>query len=235
VAPRPYPAGVGSTIAQAREVTKSYVSGEGRRRRVLDRVVFEVEAGELVAILGKSGSGKTTFLHMLGGLDRPDSGTIVVAGRRLDTARERVLTAIRRQHVGFVFQSFHLLPELTGRENVLLPARLAGDGTRARARAERLLRSLGVAEAASRLPGSMSGGEQQRVAIARALVNDPALVLADEPTGNLDLESGRSIVALLRDVASGDRAVVLATHDVEAAARADRVLELRDGRLQERR
>jgi ABC-type lipoprotein export system ATPase subunit len=133
--------------------------------------------------------------------------------------------------VGFVFQSFHLLPELTGLENVLLPARFAGDGAEAAPRARALVASLGLAEVAGRLPGSLSGGEQQRLAIVRALVNDPQLVLADEPTGNLDADSGRAVLALPRRVADGGRAVVLVTHEPDAARLADRVLELRDGKL----
>ena len=193
---------------------------------------LEVGRGELVAVVGRSGSGKSTLLHLLGGLDRPDGGTIVVAGKQLATQTEGGLTELRRKHVGFVFQAFHLLPELTGLENVLLPARLAGDGVVAAPRARELLRQLELTEAAGRLPGSLSGGEQQRIAIARALVNDPALVLADEPTGNLDAESGRIVLRLLRAIADAGRAVVLATHDREAAAIADRVLHLRDGRLE---
>ena len=192
---------------------------------------LEVGRGELLAVVGRSGSGKSTLLHLLGGLDRPDGGTIVVAGKQLATQTEGGLTELRRKHVGFVFQAFHLLPELTGLENVLLPARLAGDGVVAAPRARELLRQLELTEAAGRLPGSLSGGEQQRIAIARALVNDPALVLPDEPTGTLDAESGRIVLRLLRAIADAGRAVVLATHDREAAAIADRVLHLRDGRL----
>jgi ABC-type lipoprotein export system ATPase subunit len=199
--------------------------------RVLAGADLEVAAGELVAIVGRSGSGKSTLLHLLGGLDRPDAGTLEVAGVPLAGQSERALTAVRRRHVGFVFQSFHLLPELTGLENVLLPARLAGDGTRALSRARELIAELELASAAARLPAHLSGGEQQRIAIARALVNGARLVLADEPTGNLDAESRDSVLALLRRVASGERAVVLATHDAEAVALADRVLYLRGGRL----
>jgi len=155
-----------------------------------------------------------------------------VGGTRVDLETEQGLTRLRRADVGFVFQSFHLLPELTGLENVLLPARLAGDGRVAARNARALISRLGLDEAASRLPTSLSGGEQQRLAIVRALVNDPVLLLADEPTGNLDTESGLSVLQLLREVADGGRGVVLVTHDREAAAIADRVLTLRDGRLQ---
>ncbi len=221
---------MGSAVASTRSLVKAYGAGSARRR-VLDNVDFEIARGELVAVVGRSGSGKSTLLHLLGGLDRPDSGSVVVAGTRLDGLGEAGLTDVRRNHVGFVFQAFHLLPELTGLENVLLPARLAGDGVVAAPRARELIGRLELGDAAGRLPGSLSGGEQQRLAIARALVNEPSLVLADEPTGNLDAESGRTVLQLLRRVADEGRAVVLVTHDPEAAEVADRVLHLRDGRL----
>ena len=217
-------------VVSARGVVKVYGSGRAARR-VLDDVDLTVRPGELVAVIGRSGSGKSTLLHLLAGLDRLDGGSITVAGTQLETQSQARLTALRRTRIGFVFQSFHLLPELTGFENVLLPARLARRSAGAPARVGALLDSLGLDGAAARLPGALSGGEQQRIAIARALVNDPVLVLADEPTGNLDAESGGIVLELLREIATGDRAVVLATHDAEATARADRVLELRDGRL----
>ena len=182
-------------------------------------------------MIGRSGSGKSTLLHVLGGLDRPDAGEIELDGVHIDRCSERELIDVRRRLVGFVFQFFHLLPELTGAENVLLPARLAGDGAGAEARARAMIERLGVADAATRLPGVLSGGEQQRLAVARAMVNDPRLILADEPTGNLDEESGHGVLRLLREIADDGRAVVLVTHDTEAAALADRVLHLADGRL----
>ena len=223
---------MGSSVVRARGLVKTY--GEGRGAvRVLDGADLEVERGELVAVVGRSGSGKSTLLHLLGGLDRADAGTLEVAGKRLERLSERGLTAVRRHHVGFVFQSFHLLPELSGVENVLLPARLARDGLEAAPRARDLLERLGLTPVARRLPTTLSGGERQRLAIARALVNDPALVLADEPTGNLDDESGAAVLEVLRRVAEGERAVVLVTHDRAATALADRVLTLRDGRLSE--
>lgn len=212
----------------ARDVVKRYGS-EGAERRVLDGADFDVAPGELVAVLGRSGSGKSTLLHLLGGIDRADSGTIDVGGQRLDRLDERGLTAFRRHQVGFVFQFFHLIPELTGEENVLLPARLTGAGSVERGR--ELIDRLGVNGAAGRLPHTLSGGEQQRLAVARALVNGARLVLADEPTGNLDAESGHEVLALLRGLAAGERSVVLVTHDVEAAALADRVLVLDGGAL----
>jgi ABC-type lipoprotein export system ATPase subunit len=219
-------------LVTARSLVKTY--GEGRAaRRVLDGADLHVDAGELVALVGPSGSGKSTLLHLIGGLDRADEGTIELAGHRLERESERGLTELRRTQVGFVFQFFHLIPELTGEENVLLPTRLRTNGGRSPERARRLIAELGLSEAAGRRPGQLSGGEQQRLSIARALVNEPRLLLADEPTGNLDQESGHQVLQLLRHVASGERAVVLVTHDVEAAQIADRVLRLEQGRLVE--
>ena len=183
----------------------------------------------MVALLGRSGSGKSTLLNLIGGIDRPDAGTVEVAGRSLGRLSERELTRFRATEIGFVFQFFHLIPELTGEENVLLPARLARGRPPGRARA--LLDGLGLDGVAEQLPHTMSGGEQQRVAIARALVNEPRLVLADEPTGNLDPVSGATVLEALRAVASGERGVLLATHDDEAAALADRVISVENGRL----
>jgi ABC-type lipoprotein export system ATPase subunit len=221
---------VGSELVRARGLVKTY--GEGHAAvRVLDCLDLDADQGELVAVVGRSGSGKSTLLHLLGGLDRADAGTIDVGGVRLDLLDERGLTAVRRTRVGFVFQSFHLLPELTGLENVLLPAQLARDGTLAASRGRELLEWLGLTEVARRLPTTLSGGEQQRLAVARALINDPLLVLADEPTGNLDETSGSQVLELLRRVADTGRLVLLATHDRGATAVADRVLQLRDGRL----
>jgi ABC-type lipoprotein export system ATPase subunit len=214
----------------ARGLVKTY--GEGRAaRRVLDGVDLTVEPGEVVAILGRSGSGKSTLLHLLGGLDRPEAGTISVAGERVTGAGERELSALRRRQVGFVFQFFHLLPELSGEANVLLAGRVRGAHPEAGARGRDLVDRLGLRPVADTLPAQLSGGEQQRFAIARALVNDPALVLADEPTGNLDVEAGAEVLRLLRAGAAEGRAVVIVTHESAAASMADRVLTLRDGRL----
>jgi ABC-type lipoprotein export system ATPase subunit len=223
--------GVKVPVVSARGVEKAFGAGAARRH-VLRGADVDVWPGELVAVVGRSGSGKSTLLHILGGLDRADAGAVEVAGVRVDRCSERQLAEYRRRRVGFVFQFFHLLPELTGLENVMLPARLARDGAMARDRARTLVDRLGVGEAARSLPGVLSGGEQQRLAVARALMNEPTLVLADEPTGNLDEESGREVLRLLREIATGGRAVVVATHEHEATAIADRVLVLRDGRLQ---
>jgi ABC-type lipoprotein export system ATPase subunit len=182
-------------------------------------------------VLGRSGCGKSTLLHLLGGLDRPDAGSVTLAGEPVTGASERALSELRRRHVGFVFQFFHLLPELSGEANVLMAGRLPGAHPEAPARGRALVDSLGLRPVAGSLPHQLSGGEQQRFAIARALVNDPALVLADEPTGNLDVEAGAEVLRLLRAVADEGRAVVMVTHEAAAAGIADRVLRLEDGRL----
>jgi ABC-type lipoprotein export system ATPase subunit len=215
-------------VLEARGIVKSL--GVGRaERRILDGVALEVDEDEVVAVLGRSGSGKSTLLHLLGGLDRPDAGQILLAGHDITRQRPRALAKTRLRHVGFVFQAFHLIEELSGQENVLLPARLPGALRGGEQRARRLIAELGLSEIAGRRPHELSGGEQQRLAIARALVNDPELVLADEPTGNLDQENGATVLALLRSLTR--RAVVIVTHEPEAAAIADRVLHLHDGRL----
>jgi ABC-type lipoprotein export system ATPase subunit len=221
----------GETVVRARAVTKTFGTGRAART-VLRGVDLDVAAGELLAVVGPSGSGKSTLLHLLAGLDRADAGSIEVAGARVDGARERELTALRARAVGFVFQFFHLLPELTGEENVLLPARVRGSLNGAVGRGHDLIDRLSLREVAGALPHELSGGEQQRFAIARALVNDPAVILADEPTGNLDVRAGASVLHLLRATADEGRAVVMVTHEPAASSSADRVVELRDGRLQ---
>jgi len=206
--------------------------GEGRSARcVLAGADLDVEPGELVAVVGPSGSGKSTLLHLAGALDRPDAGTIEIAGTRLDGRSDRVLARLRARHVGFVFQAFHLVPELSGEENVRLAARFGPHGAHAPARVTALVDALGLRSVARSVPAQLSGGEQQRFAIARALVNDPALVLADEPTGNLDAEAGAVVLALLRDTTRDGRGVLVVTHDPAVTACADRVVTLRDGRL----
>ncbi len=216
----------GAALIAAHGLVKHVGHGRGARR-ILDGAALEVPPGEVVAVLGRSGTGKSTLLHLLAGLDRPEAGDIRVAGTRVTGASERALTALRRDHVGFVFQFFHLLPELSGEANVQLAARLTG----AQARGRALIERLGLAHVAGAAPHQLSGGEQQRFAIARALVNDPAVVLADEPTGNLDEEAGAEVLRLLRETADEGRAVVLVTHEPAATAAADRVLRLDGGRL----
>jgi ABC-type lipoprotein export system ATPase subunit len=207
--------------------------GQGRAaRRVLDGADLTVQAGEVVAVLGRSGSGKSTLLHLIGGLDRADAGRIEVAGETVTGAGEARLSELRRRRIGFVFQFFHLLPELTGEANVLLAGRVRGAHPDAAERGRELIDRLGLRHVAGSLPSRLSGGEQQRFAIARALVNDPAVLLADEPTGNLDVEAGAEVLRLLRAGADDGRAVVMVTHEAAATHIADRVLTLRDGRLE---
>jgi ABC-type lipoprotein export system ATPase subunit len=218
------------TVVRARALTKTF--GVGRAARaVLRGADLDVSAGELVAVVGRSGSGKSTLLHLLAGLDRADSGEIAIAGTRVDGAPDRALTELRGRAIGFVFQFFHLVPELTGEQNVLLPLRVRPSPNGAVGRAQELIERLDLRDVAQSLPHELSGGEQQRVAIARALVNDPPVVLADEPIGNLDPASGSVVLSLLRAAADEGRAVAMVTHQPEASAIADRVLRLEDGRL----
>jgi ABC-type lipoprotein export system ATPase subunit len=217
-------------LVTARGVHKSVGSGRATRR-LLVGADLDLAAGELVAILGRSGSGKSTLLNLLGGIDRADEGEIEVGGRRVDRLDEGGLTRYRREQVGFVFQLFHLIPELTAHQNVLLPARMAGAANGTADRARELLQRFGVDGVADQLPHTLSGGEQQRVAIARALVNDAPLILADEPTGNLDPVAAATVLETLRGLCADGRSVLLVTHERDATAIADRVVRLEDGRL----
>jgi putative ABC transport system ATP-binding protein len=198
-------------------------------------VSFEVPRGELVALKGRSGSGKTTLLNLVGGLDSPDRGTITVDGTDLSGLGEDGLLALRRDRIGFVFQSFGLIPILTAAENVGVPMRLRGTEPREREqRVELLLSLVGLADQAAQRPGELSGGQQQRVAVARALANRPALLIADEPTGQLDAETGLAVMELLRAVVRSEGVTALvATHDAQLLGLADRVLALSDGEMAE--
>jgi putative ABC transport system ATP-binding protein len=198
----------------------------------LAAVSFTVEPGSFVAIVGPSGSGKSTLLNLMGALDRPSSGRIRIAGTDLGTLDDDGLTALRRDTIGFVFQFFNLVPTLSALENAMMPALLAGEKPRdVESRAKRALEQVGLGHRVRHRPDELSGGEMQRVAIARALVGDPPLLLADEPTGNLDSRTGEEILALLTGSTSSRRTVVLVTHDPRVAERADRVLTIRDGRV----
>ncbi len=218
---------------ELRAVTKSYGVAEGDPLFASRDVGLSVEAGSTVALTGTSGSGKSTLLHLIGGMDRPTGGSVVVGGTDLSELRGRRLADYRRS-IGFVFQRFHLLPTLTVRDNVLAPL-LPVHGARARrGRAQELIEAVGLGGREGALPSQLSGGQQQRVAIARALVNEPRLLLADEPTGNLDSATGEEILALLFTIqAASPMTMLVATHDLQVAARCDRLVRLRDGQVVE--
>jgi ABC-type lipoprotein export system ATPase subunit len=210
-------------------VGKRYRAGQGSVT-ALHQVSLRLLAGEMVALVGPSGCGKSTTLNLLSGVDRPDEGEVTVCGVDVRRAGEEVLTLLRRRHIGIVFQAFHLVPQLTVEENVALP--LALDGRRDDSRVHDLLQRVGLTHRRRHFPGELSGGEQQRAAVARALVHRPRLVLADEPTGNLDSASGTAVLQLLDELRRRDgAALLLATHDQRLAAVADRVLAMHDGRL----
>jgi putative ABC transport system ATP-binding protein len=223
---------VAVSTLEARALRKQYELGE-HTVDALAGVDFTVEKGEFVAIMGPSGSGKSTLLHLLGGLDKPSDGEVDLAGRRLSVLNDKEATLVRRHNVGFVFQFYNLLPTLTAEENVALPLIIDGQNLRKhRAQIEAMLELVGLADRAHHRPDQLSGGEQQRVSIARALVTEPAIVLADEPTGNLDSKTGMAIMDLLRR--SRDelgQTIVVVTHDPRAAAYADRVVFLGDGQV----
>src|ERR1700722_10683 len=210
-------------LVHARGLRKEYGSGEGLVRAV-DGVDLEAPRGETLAIMGPSGCGKSTLLHLLGGLDRPSAGELWLGDRRIDRLSERELAHLRRGEVGFVFQAFNLMDELTAQENVELPVLLAGCSPReARRRALHLLEQIGLADRASHLPSALSGGQRQRIAMARALANDPQLVLADEPTGNLDSAATLEVLRLLEGFHNAGLTLVVVTHDERIAATADRL------------
>jgi putative ABC transport system ATP-binding protein len=221
-----------SVILEAHDLVKRHPLGESEIE-ALSGVSLAVERGEFLAIMGSSGSGKSTLLHLLGGLDLPTSGEVVIDGVRISTLDDERRTLTRRDKTGFVFQFFNLIPLLSVAENVALPFLIAGDSaSRHRSRIDELLAMVGLSEKANHRPDQLSAGEQQRVALARALATSPAILLADEPTGNLDFTTGTEILDLLWDSADRlEQTIVLVTHDAHAAAYADRVLVVRDGRI----
>ena len=221
--------GPDAPIVRARGLRKDYGAGDGLVRAV-DAVDLDIARGEALAVMGPSGCGKSTLLHLLGGLDRPTAGELWLSGRRIDRLSERALAVMRQKEVGFVFQAFHLMEELTAQENVELPVLLAGGTSRfARQRARQLLDQVSLADRADHLPSALSGGQRQRVAIARALANEPTLVLADEPTGNLDSEAASEVLGLFQVLHRSGLTLVIVTHDAKIAAGADRVVAMRDG------
>jgi ABC-type lipoprotein export system ATPase subunit len=216
-------------VVRTRGLEKEYGRGEGLVR-ALDAVELDVATGETLAVMGPSGCGKSTLLHLLGGLERPSGGEVWLAGSRIDRLSEKALARLRRHAIGFVFQAFHLMDELTAVENVELPALLAGRSPRAaRRRAAKLLDQVGLTDRAKHLPSALSGGQRQRVAIARALSNEPLVVLADEPTGNLDSAATLDVLRLLDSLRAAGQTLVIVTHDARIAATADRLISMRDG------
>jgi putative ABC transport system ATP-binding protein len=220
-----------SDVVQAEGLCR-YFGGDGVPVRAVDGVDLTVEQGEALSIMGPSGCGKSTLLHLLGGLERPDAGTLTLGDQQVDRLSEAAWARLRRRTIGFVFQAFHLVDELTAVENVELPALLVGTSRRsARQRATELLERLGVADRAGHLPDRLSGGQLQRVALARALINEPLVVLADEPTGNLDSEATNEILQLFAELRDTRQTLVLVTHDPRVAATAERLMTMRDGTI----
>jgi len=225
----------GDVLLEVRQLSKSYPSVGRGPLAVLENLSFSVQRGEVIAVVGESGTGKSTLLHMLGALDRPDSGEVLVDGSNVFDQNDDALSSFRNSQIGFVFQFHHLLPEFSAEENVMMPALVGGASPKeARPRALELLELVGLSERSEHRPGELSGGEKQRVAIARALMNNPDLILADEPTGNLDEKTANllheEIVRLSRDL---NQTFVLVTHNLQFAAMADRILVLEHGQLKQ--
>ncbi len=223
-----------TVAAEACRVTRVFGEGPGRVDAITD-ISLRIHRGEFLAIMGPSGSGKSTLLHLLGGLDEPTCGSVKLNGQDLGTMSDDQITQLRRRHIGFVFQAFNLLPVLTAAENVALPLVIDGcSEAEADTKARAALARVGIADRAHHYPGELAGGEQQRTALARALCADPVLLLADEPTGNLDSRSSEQIIALLRKLVDEQgQTVVMVTHDAGHAAMADRLITLRDGRIED--
>lgn len=226
------PGEVSTQVIVTRGLEKSYAMGSGVVM-ALSGVDLEVDHGEMVAVMGVSGAGKTTLLHILGALDRPTKGEVILEGKSLSERTEIELARLRNQHVGFVFQFHHLLPEFSGLENVMIPGLLQGARKKeVEEQAKELLSRMGLAERWNHRPGELSGGEQQRVAIARALINNPSVILADEPTGNLDSSTAETIFELLREINEKNRQTILvATHNRSMAEKMDRVIAVVDGKI----
>ena len=220
-----------NSALSAVDLTKTYELG-GETIYALRDVSLEVKRGEYVAVMGPSGSGKSTLMHLLGLLDLPDQGEVLIEGKSTKQLNDDDLTYLRRDKLGFVFQTFELIPTLTAKENILLPAEVAGKRNEAEKRCEKIAAQLGIAERLHHRPNQLSGGQRQRVAIARSLINDPVVILADEPTGNLDSQTSTEVLELLkRGVKENNWTVIMVTHDPKAAMYADRIVFLEDGKL----
>lgn len=216
-------------IIEAKSLVKVYSIG-GSEVRALDEVSIEVEEGEMLAITGSSGSGKSTLMHIMGCLDRADRGQYIIAGQDVSRMSKDRLAEIRNRNIGFVFQTFNLLPRMTAVENVELPLLYAGL-SHAKGKAEEALKAVGLEDRMHHEPNQLSGGQRQRVAIARALINDPAIILADEPTGNLDSKTGEEIMKLFHGLYKAGRTIIVVTHEADIAAQCSRQIHLRDGRI----
>lgn len=226
-----YAMGVSMTILETNNLMKHYGNNETVLVKALDGVNLKIENGEFVAIVGTSGSGKSTLLHMLGGLDRPTKGTVTVDGKELFSLKEEALTIFRRRKIGFVFQNYNLVPVLNVYENIVLPIELDGN-TVDKAYVEQIIKTLGLESKLNNLPNNLSGGQQQRVAIARALATKPAILLADEPTGNLDSKTSLDVMGLLKVTGQQfKQTIVMITHNEEIAQMADRIIRIEDGRI----
>ncbi len=217
-------------MLELKEISKVYGDGAGKVV-ALDKISLDVETGSFVAVMGPSGSGKSTFLNIIGGLDRPSGGEVLLEGRRIDDLDENKLVDIRRGKIAYVFQQYHLLPSLTALENVLLPLVFCGAHQEEEDRASEILEKVGLGKRTGHKPGQLSGGEQQRVAIARALVGRPTLILADEPTGNMDRKTGSDIMALFVQLHKEGHGIIMVTHDPEIAGFAGTTVFLQDGRI----
>jgi putative ABC transport system ATP-binding protein len=221
-----------TSLIKLTDVTKSYKLGEDIEIQALRGINLQIKEGEFVAIIGPSGSGKSTLMHMIGILDQPTGGTVELEGKNIGKLKEEKLAELRNRHIGFVFQAFNLLPKTSALENVELPLIYAGDsaGDRSKKAAE-ALKMVGLEERSDHTPSQLSGGQQQRVAIARALVTKPSLILADEPTGNLDSKAGEEIIKLMKDLNKKGNTIVLVTHEREIAEQTKRIVEIRDGQI----
>jgi len=219
-------------IIKLENVHKDYIMGDSKIHAV-EAVNLKIKRGDFLAIVGPSGSGKSTMMNLIGALDLASEGNIFLDGQNIEYLEESELAKIRGKKIGFVFQTFNLIPTLTALENVMLPMLFQGlSGEERRERAELLLRQVGLEKRINHLPSELSGGERQRVAIARALANDPEVILADEPTGNLDLKTGKQVIEILKNLNKQGKTIIMVTHDLEMAKLADRVLRLRDGRIE---
>lgn len=220
-----------TVVLEAQDLVKVYTLGE-EKIYALNHVDLKIHSGEFLAVMGPSGSGKSTLMHLLGLLDTPDSGDVLLEGQSTRTLNDDTLTGLRRDKLGFIFQSFELIPTLSAAENILLPAEVSGRRSEVAPRLEALAKQLSIADRLQHRPNQLSGGQRQRVAITRALINDPAVILADEPTGNLDTKTGEEVLQLLRNgVDTEGWTVVMVTHDLQAAGYADRIIRLKDGQI----